>query len=143
MKIQARGLPYTIIRIVLGVIFLLNTPIGVFNREMFATMPGGDVLLTLWTLGPLMYLVKLCELFVGLALVTNRFVPLALIVVAPILVNIILVQALGGPGVILGLVMAAMTLYLALAHWEVYRPLLKMRPDRQDEKVVLERSPAQ
>jgi putative oxidoreductase len=135
MKLQARGLPYTLVRIVLGIIFLVNAPVGVFNRELFATMPGGDVLLILWSLGPMMYLVKLCELFVGLALVTNRFVPLALLVITPVLVNIILVQALGGPGVILGLIMAAMTLYLALTHWNIYRPLLKMSHDKQDEVV--------
>lgn len=127
--IQPYGRFYTAIRLLLGAIFVLNSPVGVFDRSALSMLGEGNVLMQLWSAGYVMYIVKSIELLVGIALVTNRFVPLALIVIAPIIVNIILAQAqMPGPGPILGLFLAALAGILALAHWPSYRQLFDSRP---------------
>ncbi|HEY5938302.1 MAG TPA: hypothetical protein VIU61_26805 [Kofleriaceae bacterium] len=76
-------------------------------------------------------LIKGTEVAVGLALVTNRFVPLSLVVLAPVMVNIVLVHAFlvsSGTGIVL--VLLALTLYLAWVHRAAYRPLLAFRASR-------------
>jgi hypothetical protein len=130
LTIQPYGRAYTSVRILLGLIFVLNSPIGVFDRSMLAMMGENNVLMQLWSLGYLMYVVKLIELVVGVALLSNRFVPLALIIIAPIVVSIIMAQTLlPGIGPVLGIVLAAMAGYLALAHWASYHHLFHSQPD--------------
>jgi hypothetical protein len=129
LTIRPYGRAYTVVRILLGLIFVLNSPIGVFDRSALAMLGENNILMQLWNLGYLMYVVKVLELLVGIALLSNRFVPLALIVIAPIIANIILAQAmLPGIGPVLGLVLAGLAGYLALAHWESYHHLFSSRP---------------
>ena len=76
-------------------------------------------------------LIKGTEVAVGLALVTNRLVPLALVVIAPVIVNIVLVHAFLAPsGLGIALIFVALTLYLAWVHRAAYRPLLAFRASR-------------
>jgi len=68
------------------------------------------------------------QLLVGVLLLSNRFVPLALALIAPIIVGIItfhvfLAPASIGPGV----VTVVLELYLAWAYRKAYRPMLAMR----------------
>ncbi|MFM2415405.1 MAG: hypothetical protein RL385_128, partial [Pseudomonadota bacterium] len=56
----------------------------------------------------------------------NRFVPLALILLAPVTVNIVLFHAFLAPsGVGLGLVLVVLQLLLAYQHRAAYAPLLR------------------
>ncbi len=78
--------------------------------------------------GYMMPLVTGMQLLVGVLLLLNRFVPLALALIAPIIVGIItfhlfLAPATIGPG-ILALVLEV---YLAWAYRKVFRPMLAMR----------------
>lgn len=127
--IRPYGRAYTTVRVLLGLIFVLNSPVGVFDRSALTMLGENNILLQLWNLGYLMYVVKLLELLVGITLLSNRFVPLALIVIAPIVANIILAQSmLPGIGPVLGLVLAGLAGYLALAHWPSYHHLFQSRP---------------
>jgi uncharacterized membrane protein YphA (DoxX/SURF4 family) len=68
------------------------------------------------------------QLVVGLLLLLNIFVPLALVLIMPVLVNIILYHIfLQPPGIVPGAILMALDLYLAWAYRKAYCPLLTMR----------------
>jgi uncharacterized membrane protein YphA (DoxX/SURF4 family) len=115
-------------RILLGLIFFvfglnfflhfipqppMPAPAGAFAGAMFAT-------------GYIFQLLKVLEVISGLLLLTNRFVPLALAILAPIIVNIFFFHAVLAPGgVILPVVMVLLAVYLAYSYRSAYRPMLK------------------
>lgn len=73
-------------------------------------------------------LIKGTEVAVGALLLTNRFVALALVVIAPVIVNIFAFHAFLAPsGLALASALVALELYLAWAHRSAYRPLLAAR----------------
>lgn len=70
--------------------------------------------------------VKVLELLCGLALLSGRFVPLALVILAPIAVNILGVHwYLDRSGLPVALFVVLATGFLAYYHREAYKPLLK------------------
>lgn len=74
--------------------------------------------------GYFMPLLKGTELICGLLLLANRFVPLALVVLAPIVVNIVAVHAFLMPeGLVMAIIVAAFELGLAWAHRKSFAPL--------------------
>jgi hypothetical protein len=107
---------YTASRVVLGLLLVANSPVGTLIASPPST-PAGDALLgALWGSPWIMILAKLVELCAGVLLVTHRFVPLALTVFAPVLVNIIAFQASFSPHLLpLGFGLLALTLFVA---WE-------------------------
>jgi hypothetical protein len=73
-------------------------------------------------------LLKGTEVLVGLALLGNRFVPLALTVLAPIVVNIVAFHAFLAPsGMALPVVIVALGVYLAYTERAVFAPVLRAR----------------
>lgn len=69
---------------------------------------------------------KLVELLCGLAFLTGRFVPLASVLIAPILVNIVLIHAFLDPkGLPIGLALAAGNVFLAWVNRARYRELFR------------------
>ena len=72
-------------------------------------------------------LLKTTEIVAGLLLLSGRFVPLALLLLAPILVNILAFHAFlaGGAGMSIGLV--ALAGYLAYAYRDAYRGVLSAK----------------
>ncbi len=75
--------------------------------------------------GYLLTLIKVTELVCGLAFVIGRFVPLASVVIAPVIVNIFLFHAFvdtSGLPVAIFLVLA--NSFVAYANWDKYKPLL-------------------
>jgi uncharacterized membrane protein YphA (DoxX/SURF4 family) len=68
------------------------------------------------------------QLIVGVLLLINRFVPLALTLIAPILFNIIAVHVFLQPeGIVPGAVLTIMELYLAWSYRSAFRPMLRAR----------------
>ena len=71
---------------------------------------------------------SLTELVVGVLLLTNRFVPLALALIAPVIVNIFLFHAFLEPsGMGMAAVVAALEVYLAWVYRDAFRPMLAAR----------------
>jgi uncharacterized membrane protein YphA (DoxX/SURF4 family) len=117
-------------RVVLGLIFFVfglnfffhfipqpppQGPAGAFAGAMFAT-------------GYLFVVLKVVEVASGALLLAGRFVPLALAVLAPIVINIVLFHAFLAPaGLPLAIVVLALELFLAWSHRSVYRPMLAAR----------------
>jgi uncharacterized membrane protein YphA (DoxX/SURF4 family) len=75
----------------------------------------------------LMPTVKVIELLCGAAFLSGRLIPLALVLIAPIVVNIVLVHAFLDPkGLPVALFLVLACGFLAYQHRESYRPLFKI-----------------
>jgi len=121
----------TIARYLLGLVF---TVFGLnFFLHFIPTPPptdpaAGAFLGALFASGYVLTIVKLVEIGAGLLLLANRFVPLALALLAPIVVNIVAFHAVLAPaGVALPLVVLALELYLAWAYRAAFAPMLRAR----------------
>jgi len=78
--------------------------------------------------GYMMPLIGTTQLFVGVCLLANRFVPLALVVFFPFMVNSVAFHVfLERSGLPMAMVFLALNLYLAWVHRAAYRPLLTAR----------------
>jgi uncharacterized membrane protein YphA (DoxX/SURF4 family) len=78
----------------------------------------------------MMHLIKITEIVGGTLLLLGLYVPLALIVIAPLMLNILLFHAIMAPeGVALPLLMTACFLILIYAHWDAYEALLEPKSD--------------
>ena len=74
----------------------------------------------------LMPTVKVIELICGLAFVSGRFVPLATVLVAPIIVNILLVHAFLAPeGLPIAVFLVVANSFVAYHYRESFKPLLR------------------
>ncbi|NUO54346.1 MAG: DoxX family protein [Polyangiaceae bacterium] len=77
--------------------------------------------------GYIMPLVKSIEIAAGLALLSNRFVPLALTLLAPIIVNIVAFHFILAPSYGLPTVILALELFLAYSYRAAFLPMLRAR----------------
>ena len=124
----------TIARVLLGLMFTVFGLNGFlrFIPEPKAAMPEGAVAFAgaLMNTGYMMQLVSGTQLLTGVLLLFNRFVPLALALLAPILVGIITFHIFLAPASIApGIVVVVLELYLAWAYRNAYRPMLAMKVD--------------
>ncbi len=118
------------LQIMFGIMFLGFFLMWVFGWEPPSVPPAAEslrnALLEAGYFFPAVYLVYL---FVGLACVTDRFVPLAAIVLFPITLNIILYHIVLVPSKIpLTTFVVIPNAYLAYVSRDAYRPLLRPRP---------------
>jgi hypothetical protein len=82
----------------------------------------------LFASGYLFPLLKVTEVIAGVALLANRFVPLALAVLAPIVVNIVGFHLFLAPaGLAVPFAVLAAEIYLAWTYREAFRPMLRAR----------------
>jgi hypothetical protein len=82
----------------------------------------------LFATGYMFPLIKVTEIAAGLLLLGNRFVPLALALLAPVLVNIVAFHAFLAPaGLAIPIVLLAAELYLAWSYRDAYAPMLRAR----------------
>lgn len=123
----------TAARILLGIVFVGAGLGGLLNAPPALTsppMPAGVVALVdgMVKSGYLLKLLKITETAVGVLLVANRFVPLALTILAPIVVNILAFHVFLMPsGLPVALAVLALELYLAWQYREHFRTVLEAR----------------
>jgi uncharacterized membrane protein YphA (DoxX/SURF4 family) len=127
----ARYLP-TIARVLMGLMFLIFGLNGFlhFIPEPKTPMPEGAKAFAgaLMNSGYMFPMVMGTQLLVGVLLLLNRFVPLALALIAPVVVNIIAFHVFLAPSTIgPGVVVLILELYLAWAYRNAYRPMLGLR----------------
>ncbi|WP_394827385.1 DoxX family membrane protein [Pendulispora albinea] len=129
MKPIQRWLP-TALRILLGLVFFV---FGLNGFLQFIPPPpipdsGQAFLGALVTTGYMIPLIKGTEVICSLLLLSNRFVPLALVILAPINVNIFLFHSVLAPaGLPIGILLVALEISLAWAHRAAFRPLFAAR----------------
>jgi hypothetical protein len=79
--------------------------------------------------GYMIPLIFATQLAVGAMLLLNRFVPLALALIAPVIVNIIAFHLFLDPsGIAPGAVVLVLEAYLVWSNRQAYRPMLACRP---------------
>lgn len=123
----------TVARCLLGTVFFvfgLNGFLNFIPPPPADAMPqgaaafGGALLHT----GYLFQLLKGTEVLAGALLLANRFVPLALAVLAPIVINIFAFHAFLAPsGLVVAALVVALELYLAWAYRAAFKPMLDSR----------------
>ncbi len=127
-------IPAMIARFVMGgifVVFGLNGLMLVFTGAGFIPMPPpsdamGAVMGGFMATGYLLPLVKILEVAGGLLLLAGRFKRLAIVLLAPIVVNIFCIHLFVEPsGFIMGAVLVTCTLLIILDEWDGFRSLLK------------------
>lgn len=127
-----------VVRLLTGAIFLLNglnwwvkliTPYpSMSDFEQF--LPPADVVGAMIENGVLFHLVKASEVAVGLSLLSNRFVPLALVTALPVSVPVFIVDVFFIAhlrGQVMGWGTLLLNLYLLLAYLGNYHPMLAVR----------------
>ena len=123
----------TAARLVLGLTFSVFGLNGFlhFLPQPPATGPSADFAMALAATGYMFPLIKGTELVTGLLLLGNRWVPLALIVLAPVVVNIVAFHLFLAPsGLVLPLVVLALGIYLAWSERATYAPLFRTDASR-------------
>ena len=118
-----------IVRTLMGLLFLFASVTFLFNLIPTPEIPAGPLKSFndgLAASGYFMYVLKVTELICGLLLVTGYFVPLALVVLAPIVVNIFLVHAFLAPeGLLIAIFVVAAEIFLAYYYRDAFKPLLR------------------
>lgn len=121
----ARHLP-TVVRVLLGLMFLV---FGLNGFAQFMPVPEDvpEHILSVSSAlvqGGYMHVVSGVEVLVAVLLLSNRFVPLALLLLAPIVVGILTFHVFLDPATIgPGVAVLVMELYLAWTHRDAFRPL--------------------
>jgi len=117
-----------IVRTLMGLLFLFASVTYLFN---LITPPeaAGDMKIFNDGLEASVYMmpvVKVIELLCGLAFVSGRFVPLAAVLISPILVNILLVHAFLAPsGLPIAVFLVLANLFIAFYYRDRFKPLFK------------------
>lgn len=115
-------------RLVLGLILVVMSLNGIFNFFDTGLMPDGAMAFIGAMLGTgyLWMLLKVVELIVGLALLLNKFTPLASLVLFPVSLNIMLFHLFLAPNAMfLGFIVFLLNIYLLYAYADKYKPMLE------------------
>ncbi|HVW68005.1 MAG TPA: DoxX family membrane protein [Steroidobacteraceae bacterium] len=135
----------TVVRVMMGAEFLVNglnwwvKLIGPYPSisDFAQHAPPADFVGAMIQTGVMFHLVKGTELLAGIALLTNRFVPLVLVAVFPVtvpvfIVDVILIHHLRG--FFMGAGAMLMNTFLLFSYLHCYRPMLQPRaiPDARD-----------
>lgn len=116
-------------RVLMGLVFFVFGLDGFLHFVPQPTEPPSEGALSfglaLMKSGYMFPLIKGTEVVVGALLLSNRFVPLALVLIAPVVVNIFAFHAFLAPsGLIIASVIVALEFYLTWVYRSAYRPLL-------------------
>lgn len=116
-----------IVRVLMGLLFI-------FGSIAFFLKLGGEPQLEgnmktffegLVASGYFLTLLKITELVCGIALIVGRFVPLALVILAPIIINILFVHLfLERSGLPVAVFLVLANSFLAYANWDKFKPML-------------------
>jgi uncharacterized membrane protein YphA (DoxX/SURF4 family) len=129
-KKSAGRIATAIVRILLGLAFLFFGVVGLFDLMKPPPNTPQEILAIMGALTNAGYMkvVAVTEIIVGVMLLTNRFVPLALALLAPIVVAIITYHiAMDVKTIGPGIIVLAMELYLAWAYRGAFRPMLRAK----------------
>lgn len=119
-----------IARFFLGFIFLVagvNGYVVIFGFEsVIATSPAA---MTLFQFDYLLIIEKALEIICGILLIINRFVPLSLAILAPIIANILLLHLFIDPSLlVLAIILAGAYIYLLFHYRKNFMGLLEVKP---------------
>lgn len=119
-----------IVRVLMGLLYLFASVVVLFNLMPTPEMQGSIKIFNegVAASGYLMPLIKVTELICAIALLTGRFVTLAVVVLFPIIVNIVMVHALMAPeGLPVAIFLLLGDLFLAYYYRDNYRTLFAVK----------------
>jgi putative oxidoreductase len=120
MKIAA-----IIVRVLMGLLFIFGAV--AFFLSPPPTLPDGNMKTYFEGLAASGYFftfLKVTELICGIALVAGRYVPLALIILSPIIVNILFVHIfLERSGLPVAIILVIANSFLGYYYWNSFKPL--------------------
>ena len=120
-------------RVLLGLVFVVMGLNGVhpfLPQPAEGSMPAAAMAMSvaLFKTGYFIPMLGLTQTLAGLLLLANRYVPLALTLLAPVLVNIVAYHAFLAPqGMPLAIVVCALEIHLAIVHRRAFRGVLAAR----------------
>jgi uncharacterized membrane protein YphA (DoxX/SURF4 family) len=122
----------TVARVLMGFLFFASGLAGLLNvtPQPSTPLPEGAVAFAdaLMKTGYMMPLIFVTQFTAGTLLLANRFVPLALLLLAPFIVNSVAFHTFLEPsGLPIALVVLALEGYLAWAYRKAFRPLLALK----------------
>jgi hypothetical protein len=126
-------------RVGLGLVFLvfgLNYFLGFLPAQPEPPEAAGAFLGALAASGYVFPIIKSVEVAAGIALLANRFVPLALTLLAPIIVNIAAFHFVLAPSYGLPVAILALELYLAWTHRSAFAALLRAQSEPQGREAA-------
>ncbi|MBX2826721.1 MAG: DoxX family membrane protein [Flavobacteriaceae bacterium] len=118
----------TILRFILGLSLLVFGLNKFFGFLTMFEMPQAafNFLESLKNTGYVFYLIAIIEIGVGLLLILKKWVPFALIVLAPISINILLFHIfLNISGSLVAIIIMLCNIILIYKYWKAYRPLFQ------------------
>jgi putative oxidoreductase len=127
LETSKRSLGAKIAQVLLGLIFLVFGLNGFlhFIPTPPPSGPSGDFAMALFKSGYFFPFLKGTEVICGILLLINRFSSLALLILAPIIINIFLFHAFLAPeGIIMSIVLVGLLGYLAWTKKETYKHVL-------------------
>jgi len=119
-----------VIRIIFGLTFFvfgLNGFLNFLPQQPFPEGVAGEYIKILLNTGYFFPLLKLVEVVCGLAILAGFFVPLALVIIAPVVIHINFFHIFLTPPIGLGLILLAMNVYLGWAYRKSFTEVLKMK----------------
>lgn len=115
------------IRIVFGLFMAMSGLSFFFMADPTAGAPESIVpVMTAFMSSGILYMIKVTEVLAGLMLLFNLLPALAAILIAPVVVGIIVFNAMLSPEfVFVGVILAILNGYLGYFYWEKYKALFK------------------
>jgi uncharacterized membrane protein YphA (DoxX/SURF4 family) len=134
-------------RVLLGLVFTVFGLNGFFGFMSMPPMPdaANDFMGALAQSGYFMPFLKAIETLAGIALLIGLFAPVALVLLAPVIINITLFHVFLAPGGLgMALVLCVLALYLGWSYRDAYRPMFQTRavPVQRKRLERLRESPA-
>lgn len=119
----------TLLRILLALALLFFGANKLFEFMPLYELPAeaSNFIESLESTGYVFYVVALLEIIIGLLLLFGKWVPFALILLAPISLNILLFHMfLDVSGIAVAIVIVAINIILIFKYWKAYRPLFQV-----------------
>lgn len=114
-----------VLRILLGLVFLIfgaNKFYSFLPMPEMVDGPGKDFMMALGATGYMFYLIGAVEVIGGLKLVLNKCVPTALLLLAPVVVNILFFHLCLDPaGMMMGGVVTLIYAALVYDNWDTFK----------------------
>lgn len=124
------NLATTIVRLLLGLVFVVFGLNGFLH--FIPNMPMPDAAVSFFrglaATGYMLPLLFAAQVLGGALLIVGLYVPLALALLAPVIVNIFFFHLFLAPGgLLLAIIVVALELYLVLRYWDAFAPMLRSR----------------
>jgi uncharacterized membrane protein YphA (DoxX/SURF4 family) len=119
-----------IVRTLMGLLFIFASVVVLFNLVPRPELTGVTKTFNegLDSVGYFWYLLKITELVCGIAFVSGRFVPLATVVIAPVIINIFMFHAfIDRTGLPVAIFLVLANIFVAYYYRDAYHGLLRAK----------------